>query len=152
MVFMATYLRTYEIIHQFELQFSKTRTKKNHNRVAMEKFTKSEIKNQSFYTCCRCSAHLYLHADIQDEDDELNGHDLNRDNLRNTKRISLNQYTVECYCGAYLGFLRPDRLHHFQHCESNSIKSYNIDDLNIAADNRQHNFFPVFTLYRKINK
>lgn len=74
----------------------------------MQKFSKSEVKNQSFYTCCSCSAHLYLQADIQSVADELGGHDLNRDDLRNTKRISLNRYTVECCCGAYLGFLRPD--------------------------------------------
>lgn len=111
MVFLATYLRTDEIIHQFELHFWRRRTKKFlaiPNSKKMEEFNRSQIKNQSFYTCCRCSAHLYLQADIRGVNSDLDGHDLNRVNLRNIKRISLNQYTVECRCGAYLGFLHPD--------------------------------------------
>lgn len=72
-------------------------------------FSADEIKNQCYYSCRRCSAHLYLQADIQGEDDELKAHEVHRNDCNNTKRISLNRYAVECRCGTYLGFLQADQ-------------------------------------------
>lgn len=72
------------------------------------KFNANEIKNQCFYTCRVCFAHLYLQAHIEGEHDQLKAHDVDRDDCYN-KVISLNRYTVACRCGAYLGFLHANR-------------------------------------------
>lgn len=83
----------------------------NQNEEKMQKFEfrENDVKNQCYYTCRRCAAHLYLQADLEGEDDELRAHDVVRDDCHNIKRISLNWYAVECRCGAYLGFLHANQ-------------------------------------------
>lgn len=94
----------------------------------MQKFSESAVKNQSFYTCRRCFAHIYLHSNIKSVNTILTAHELDRENTINTKR---NQYALECDCGAYLGFFRPD-LQTIVVCYSleNPIQSNNVSTTN----------------------